>query len=298
MESAPQEPRPGPGRLRNLAVRGTALLLVIGGLWLWRSGTASEWLGEARAFLPGSPGISSAAEPPDVAPLPPPPEPKQPRSEPESEPEPRPEPEPEPEIIRPPALLEIITDPPGAMVMREDELSLGERKTPVSLQVDPTDDGVLVVFLEGYVAQTLDLATLFPDAGTGPRTLSVALELVPEEGGGEPVDGEREAPESEPEGPRDEGGAPGGTVEPPVRIETVEPDYPAAARRAGVGGMVVLAVEVGADGRVGDVEVIRGRPLGLTKAAIEAVRQWRFEPARRDGEPIVMTTTVTVVFDR
>jgi TonB family protein len=50
------------------------------------------------------------------------------------------------------------------------------------------------------------------------------------------------------------------------------------------------------DGSVGDVRVLRGLGAGLNEKAIEAVRQWRFSPARRHGAPVDVIVTVSVEF--
>ncbi len=78
-------------------------------------------------------------------------------------------------------------------------------------------------------------------------------------------------------------------------LDAVEPAYPEAARKEGLRGPVILRVEVGKNGRVQRMEVLRGSPL-LVTAAQAAVRRWRFEPFRVDGQPIEMQTVVTVPF--
>lgn len=84
--------------------------------------------------------------------------------------------------------------------------------------------------------------------------------------------------------------------EPPVLVSKVDPVYPDVARRSGVEGTVVLDVMIGEDGRVIDVAVVRGLPLGVSEAAVDAVRRWKYRPARgRDG-PVASHKTVTIVF--
>lgn len=46
----------------------------------------------------------------------------------------------------------------------------------------------------------------------------------------------------------------------------------------------------------GDVKVLRGAPFGMTEAAVEAVRGWRFRPATREGEPVAVYYQLTVRF--
>lgn len=85
-------------------------------------------------------------------------------------------------------------------------------------------------------------------------------------------------------------------AEPPVLKTRVEPQYTEAARRAGVGGEVVLQVVVERDGTIGGVFAVQKAPLGLTEAAIDAVRRWVYTPARLDGRPIAVFKTVRVRF--
>jgi periplasmic protein TonB len=77
----------------------------------------------------------------------------------------------------------------------------------------------------------------------------------------------------------------------------VRPTYPAAPRRLGIQGTTMLRVHVLADGRIGDVLVERsaGHP-DLDQAATEAVRRWRFEPARRGDDAVAMWVLLPVEF--
>jgi len=75
----------------------------------------------------------------------------------------------------------------------------------------------------------------------------------------------------------------------------VQPTYPQIALASGMRGSVVLDVTIAKDGRVRDVIVISG-PYILARAAIEAVRQWRYSPYLLNGEPIEMQTAVRINF--
>jgi protein TonB len=77
----------------------------------------------------------------------------------------------------------------------------------------------------------------------------------------------------------------------------VQPGYPATARRLGIQGTTMLRVHVLVDGRVGDVLVqeTAGHP-DLDQAAAEAVRRWRFDPARRGNDPVAMWVLLPVEF--
>lgn len=83
----------------------------------------------------------------------------------------------------------------------------------------------------------------------------------------------------------------------PLPGRTPAPEYPAVALRRGEGGTVVLRVAVGADGRPGDIEVSRhGGSRELDRAAVEAVRQWRFAPATERGQAVASVVEVPVDF--
>ena len=85
----------------------------------------------------------------------------------------------------------------------------------------------------------------------------------------------------------------------PVKTVHVDPIYPAIAQTARVQGVVILEAIIDERGLVKSVSVLRSIPL-LDRAAEDAVRQWRFTPARLNGEavPVVMTVTVHFTLDR
>src|SRR5204863_1455288 len=77
----------------------------------------------------------------------------------------------------------------------------------------------------------------------------------------------------------------------------VRPSYPSSARRLGVQGTTMLRVHVLADGRIGDVDIEESAGhRDLDQAAADAVRRWRFEPARRGDEAVAMWVRVPVEF--
>jgi len=89
-----------------------------------------------------------------------------------------------------------------------------------------------------------------------------------------------------------------GNVEPPTAIDAPKPRYPDFARQVGRNGLVVLQAVIGRDGLVREVQVLRGAPFGMTEAAVEAVRSWRFHPATRDDEPVAVYYQLTVRFQQ
>jgi TonB family protein len=77
----------------------------------------------------------------------------------------------------------------------------------------------------------------------------------------------------------------------------VEPTYPAEARKANLQGIIALDIVVGRDGSVLRMQPLNG-PEVLAQAAMNALRWWKFEPYRLNGEPAVVETTVAVEFKR
>jgi TonB family protein len=89
---------------------------------------------------------------------------------------------------------------------------------------------------------------------------------------------------------------PGSGIEAPSLLREVKPDYTDEARRRNIEGEVVLEIVVRRDGTVGDVRVLARLGAGLDQRAIDAVRQWRFAPARRRGTPVDVVVEVAVEF--
>lgn len=87
----------------------------------------------------------------------------------------------------------------------------------------------------------------------------------------------------------------GGDVQPARLIRAVLPVYPQLAKANRVAGDVTLDALIDASGNVRDVSVISG-PVFLREAAKVALKQWKYEPARLDGQPTAMHLTVTVKF--
>jgi protein TonB len=88
----------------------------------------------------------------------------------------------------------------------------------------------------------------------------------------------------------------GGGVTAPHAIYAPDPEYSEQARKAKFQGTLVLWMVVGPDGRPRDIRVARSLGMGLDEKAIEAVKTWRFEPARKDGNPVAVQINVEVSF--
>ncbi|PYT32976.1 MAG: hypothetical protein DMG58_09005 [Acidobacteria bacterium] len=88
----------------------------------------------------------------------------------------------------------------------------------------------------------------------------------------------------------------GGNVTPAKLIHQTHPEYPGSAKSRGVQGDVVLRAVISLDGSVGSMSPAGSPDPELAQAAINAVRQWRYEPALLNGQPIETATTITVNF--
>jgi TonB family protein len=78
-------------------------------------------------------------------------------------------------------------------------------------------------------------------------------------------------------------------------IKRVQPKYPPSALAAHVQGAVQIEATINQEGKVVDVKVLSGDSV-LARAAVEAVRQWRYKPYYLDGQPVEIQTQITVNF--
>jgi TonB family protein len=82
----------------------------------------------------------------------------------------------------------------------------------------------------------------------------------------------------------------------PVATRKVDPAYPLQLMRQNVAGTVILYAVIHADGSVGDVKVLRGVEDRLDRFASDAVAQWKFEPATKNGVPVDVEATFQIPF--
>jgi periplasmic protein TonB len=80
-----------------------------------------------------------------------------------------------------------------------------------------------------------------------------------------------------------------------VAKHTVQPEYPEEAKKMRVSGSVIVEIVVDTNGNVVSVEALSGHPL-LRAAAVDAARQWTFEPVKVDGTPVEVIGTLTFNF--
>jgi TonB family protein len=87
----------------------------------------------------------------------------------------------------------------------------------------------------------------------------------------------------------------GGDVKQAKLISPVAPSYPAMAKSQHISGNVLIDALIDANGRVTTMKVVSGPPL-LHQAAMDALKQWKYQPAMLDGKPTAMHLTVTIQF--
>ena len=96
------------------------------------------------------------------------------------------------------------------------------------------------------------------------------------------------------------GGAyrPGSGIELPRLLREVKPQYTADAMRAKIQGTAVLDCVVTAEGTVGECQIVRSldSSFGLDQKAVEAAKQWRFVPGKRQGQPVPVLVTIELTF--
>jgi TonB family protein len=88
----------------------------------------------------------------------------------------------------------------------------------------------------------------------------------------------------------------GGAVTRPELISKTTPVYTELARKARVMGVVILEAVIDEAGDVADLRVLKGLPMGLDQAAVEAVKNWKFEPATLEGRPVKVYYSLVVNF--
>jgi protein TonB len=82
----------------------------------------------------------------------------------------------------------------------------------------------------------------------------------------------------------------------PQIVSRVQPQYTELARRARLQGTAIVEAVIDEEGRVRDVRILKSLGMGLDRAALDAVAQWRFTPATLNGRPIKVLYTLTVNF--
>jgi TonB family protein len=102
--------------------------------------------------------------------------------------------------------------------------------------------------------------------------------------------------EAKPEPAVPDGTTPAVDISQPKATRTVDPAYPLQLMRENVAGTVILYAVIHANGTVGDVKVLRGVEDRLDRFASDAVAQWKFEPATKNGVPVDVEATFQIPF--
>jgi protein TonB len=82
----------------------------------------------------------------------------------------------------------------------------------------------------------------------------------------------------------------------PVPVRTVRPDYPIDLKRNGVSGLVVVKCTIDVQGNVSETNIVKSSNVQFDQFAMDALKKWKFKPARQDGEPVSMQVSIPIKF--
>lgn len=82
----------------------------------------------------------------------------------------------------------------------------------------------------------------------------------------------------------------------PVPVRTVKPTYPRELREAGVSGVVMVKCMIDEQGNVAETTVVKSSNEKFDPPAVEALKKWKFKPARQDGKPVAIHVTIPIKF--
>lgn len=202
-------------------------------------------------------------------------------------------------FVTPPAIRDAAAPPPVFQVSLE---RLPPPRLPRELVERPTEPSTATDNVKQRPRLTRPVPILVDTPTTDP--VPPDTQVKPYEIGDELLPGEPgpPSPDGVPGGEAEPGAAAGPASETPVfwkmkPVETRPPVYPPRCLRLGIEGTVRVRVLVGENGRVQEVTI--GKSSGeaaLDESALEAVRHWRFEPAKRDGVPVRAWAVVPIEF--
>jgi TonB family protein len=89
---------------------------------------------------------------------------------------------------------------------------------------------------------------------------------------------------------------PGDSLQPPIALYGVRPEYPRRARKQRMRGVVEISFTVTRSGLPADLEILRHAARDLEESAVRAVRRFRFQPATMSGEPVPAHVTIDVTY--
>lgn len=82
----------------------------------------------------------------------------------------------------------------------------------------------------------------------------------------------------------------------PVPVRTVAPEYPRELKATGVSGLVMVKCNIDEQGNVAGTEVVKSSNEQFDRFATDALKKWKFKPARQDGAPVSMQVTIPIKF--
>jgi protein TonB len=85
--------------------------------------------------------------------------------------------------------------------------------------------------------------------------------------------------------------------EPPVPVRTVPPEYPYELRRDGIAGVVTLSCVIDEQGNVTQLAIEKTTNPGFNNSALDALKRWKFKPARIDGNPVAKRVVIPLRFN-
>jgi len=260
-----------------------SLLLVAGGVWY------SRQPGNAISSMLG--GSSTSSEPAASTPTAPEPEVAKPIKHPDvvvaaTSSSPRPAP------VNPPAPIvsAAVKNTPAAPAPRNTNPVATPSTTPSPRATPPVEEPKKPAMGDVRLAKPL---VNRGKAASVPGESEPSLDVTSNANNAEPLTGLSTSHRNEPTAP-----VPipiGGDVKPAKLIKSVQPVYPVMAKSQHVSGNVQIDALVDADGNVSAMKVLSG-PALLREAALQSLKQWKYQPAELDGKPTTMHLTVTVQF--
>src|SRR5207253_4688918 len=85
-------------------------------------------------------------------------------------------------------------------------------------------------------------------------------------------------------------------LEPPVPVRTVAPKFPEEMRRNGSAGLVTVSCLIDEKGNVTEPKVVKASNEAFSEPALEALKKWKFKPAKKDGEAVAIRVNIPVQF--
>ena len=89
---------------------------------------------------------------------------------------------------------------------------------------------------------------------------------------------------------------PGGAVKAPKLLHYVEPEFSSQSKEAFIEGTVKISTVVTSEGHPSESRILRGLNAEEDKTALDALKQWRFQPGTKDGKPVAVRVTIEIAF--